>query len=368
MWNVTTDLNSGLETFFTSGTAVADHGLYAAKMQNGEVWAWNLDNGQIAWKSSMPLWPWGVFGAYHVQSAYGLLIHNDYDGVRAINWSNGNVEWVFRAPTPAFETPYNSQQAFHSSGVVADGKLYTFTCEHTPSQPLTRDWKLYCINMTNGEKIWSISTGQSIPGSRYIMGAVADGYLAYTNEYDFYLYVYGKGKSQTTVTAPQTTVPKGTSVLIQGTVKDMSPAQPNTPCVSAESMMTQMEFIHAKQPQDGKYHNVTVTGVPVEVYAFDGNGSMTTIGTVTSDMSGTFVTSWTPPSEGVYRITANFNGDDSYGSSWAETGLSVGPAPATPIEQKVELPPDNNPTYFAISTIAIIVAIAIATALLLRKR
>jgi hypothetical protein len=77
MWNITTDLSSGLETFFSSGTAVADHGLYAGKMQNGEVWAWDLNTGVIKWKSPLSSWPWGVFGAYHVQSAYGLLIHND---------------------------------------------------------------------------------------------------------------------------------------------------------------------------------------------------------------------------------------------------------------------------------------------------
>lgn len=369
MWNITTDLNSGIETFFSSGTGVADHGKYAGKIQNGEVWAWDLLTGNIAWKSKMPSWPWGVFGAYHVQSAYGLLIHNDYDGVRAINWTNGNVEWVFRAPVAPFETPYNEQQAWHSSGVVADGKLYTFTCEHTPSQPLTRDWKLYCIDMTNGKNVWNISCGQSIPGSRYIMGAVADGYLAYTNEYNFYLYVYGKGLSTTTVTAPQSTVAKGTPVLIQGTVLDQSPAQPNTPCVSKESMTTYMEYLHAQQPIDGKYHNATATGVPVTLLAMDGNGSIIQIGATTSDMSGTFAYQWTPPAEGVYRITATFAGDDSYGSSWAETGLSIGPAPAEPTQQNpVQVQTDNNPMYFAISTVAIIIAIAVATLLLLRKK
>ncbi len=367
MWNITTDLNSGIETFFSSGTGVSDHGKYAGKMQNGEVWAWDLMTGNIAWKSKMPSWPWGVFGAYHVQSAYGLLIHNDYDGVRAINWTSGNVEWVFRAPTPAFETPYNSQQAWHSSGVVADGKLYTFTCEHTPSQPLTRDWKLYCINMTNGENVWNISTGQSIPGSRYIMGAVADGYLAYTNEYNFYLYVYGKGQSKTTVTAPQTTVAKGTSVLIQGTVLDQSPAQPDTPCISRESMTTYMEYLHAQQPIDGKYHNATVTGVPVTLLVLDQTGAITTIGSTSSDMSGTFAYQWTPPGEGVYRITATFPGDDSYGSSWAETGLSVGPAPTEITIPEQATPPDYTMPLIA-GFLAVIIAVAIVGILVIKKK
>jgi hypothetical protein len=134
-------------------------------------------------------------------------------------------------------------------------------------------------------------------------------------------------------------------------------------------MTTYMEYLHAQQPIDGKYHNATATGVPVTLLAMDGNGSIIQIGATTSDMSGTFAYQWTPPAEGVYRITATFAGDDSYGSSWAETGLSIGPAPAEPTQQNpVQVQTDNNPMYFAISTVAIIIAIAVATLLLLRKK
>ena len=48
--------------------------------------------------------------------------------------------------------------------------------------------------------------------------------------------VFGKGLSATTVTTPDVVVPKGTGVVIKGTVLDLSPAQPNTPCVSKDSM------------------------------------------------------------------------------------------------------------------------------------
>ncbi len=40
-------------------------------------------------------------------------------------------------------------------------------------------------------------------------GAVADGYLAAADTYDGYMYVFGKGKSATTVTAPEMTIAKG---------------------------------------------------------------------------------------------------------------------------------------------------------------
>ena len=144
LWNATTDASTGLETFFSTSDAVADHGMFACRMQDGPIRCWNLRTGAIEWNSEITEWPWGVFGAYDVQSAYGLYFTEDYAGVHAINWTNGNIEWSFSAPSAPFETPYNGEQAWHSSAKIADGKYYTFTCEHTPTQPLTRGWKLYC--------------------------------------------------------------------------------------------------------------------------------------------------------------------------------------------------------------------------------
>ena len=51
-------------------------------------------------------------------------------------------------------------------------------------------------------------------------GVLADGYLVVANGYDNQLYCYGTGQSATTVSAPDTAIPQGTPVLIQGTVTD----------------------------------------------------------------------------------------------------------------------------------------------------
>ena len=141
-------------------------------------------------------------------------------------------------------------------------------------------------------------------------GAVADGYLTANNEYDGYTYVFGKGKSATTVSAPQTQITAGQSVIISGTVLDQSPAQPGTPCVSKDSMGEWMAYLHMQ-------HSVpaNVIGVPVLIDAVDPNGNFVPIATVTSDMSGTFGYTWTPTIPGQYKITATFMGDDSYGGS-----------------------------------------------------
>ena len=76
--------------------------------------------------------------------------------------------------------------------------------------------------------------------------------------------------------------------------------QPGTvPCVYAASMETQMEYLYMQHPIDGLYHNETITGVPVILTAIDSNGTVTDIGTVTTNgYYGTFRYAWTPPKEG----------------------------------------------------------------------
>jgi hypothetical protein len=185
------------------------------------------------------------------------------------------------------------------------------------------------------------------------------------------MYVFGRGKSATTVTATPAVIANGATVLIQGTVLDQSPAQPGAACVSDESQATYMEYLHIQQPLDGIFHNITITGVPVLLLAVDSDGTVTNIGTTTSDVSGCFKTAWTPPKEGVYTVTATFAGSESYGSSWAETAVAVGPAPAsptpTPTPPAAAPAPDTTP-YIIGMGIAIIIAVAIVGILLLRKR
>jgi outer membrane protein assembly factor BamB len=302
-----------------------------------------------------------------------MIYRSAYSGVYAFDWNTGKIAWKFEAPVPfAFETPYQdsngtSTYSFNGGMLIADGKVFTYNTEHSPSEPITRGWKLFAINATTGTNVWNIT---AYSGSRTFKGAVADGYLAFDNFYDAYMYVFGKGQSLTTVSAPATTVPMGSAVLIQGTVMDQSPAQPNTPCVSADSMGIQMEYLHMQQPIGGVWNNATITGVPVTLTAIDSNGNPITIATVTTNgYYGTFAFTWNPPKEDTYTITASFAGDNSYGSSSAATGLSISKAPATPTpvptQAAIILPPYD--VYIFASAIAIITAIAIAV-LIIKKR
>jgi len=129
--------------------------------------------------------------------------------------------------------------------------------------------------------------------------------------------------------------------LIKGTVLDQSPAQPDTPCVSTDSVAAWMEHVHLQRdlPAD-------LTGVPVTLTAIGSDDSVIDIGTTTTNAYyGTFSHAWTPPDEGTYEIIASFAGDDSYGSSAAATAVTVGPAPAAavPIEPETTEPEATEP-------------------------
>ncbi len=149
------------------------------------------------------------------------------------------------------------------------------------------DASLHAIDVFTGEAVWDMM-GCTTPY------AIADGYLVAGNAYLGYVYSYGKGKSETTVTAPDVAVPKGTAFTIKGTVLDLSPAQPGTPCVSADSMDTQMEYLHMQMPIGGLGVTKSIAGVPVTLTAIAQDGSYVDIGTVTTDgYSGTFGHAWT---------------------------------------------------------------------------
>jgi hypothetical protein len=369
LYNITT--TEYPDILYHSGPVIMDHGKIAALAQGGYFVIFDGFTGKWFRSETMD-YPWASagFGAYAISSAYGMVIRYAYDGVYAFDWDTGKIVWKYTAPTYAhFETPYTDENgtevySFNGDGDIADGKLFVSNTEHTPTYPLTRGWGLHSINMTNGELVWKLNNPLSY-------GAVADGYLVAANSWDGYMYVIGKGKSATTVTAPDVVVPLGTGVLIKGTVLDMSPAQPGNPAVSKESMSTQMEYLHLSMPQGGLFNNETITGVPVVLTAIGSDGTVIDMGIATTNgYSGAFSFAWTPPKEDTYEIIASFMGDDSYGSSMSTTALSVGPAP-----EPIQFPEQVTPTDFTMTIvgvgIAIIVAIAIAVAiavLVLKKR
>ncbi|MBE3116728.1 Ig-like domain repeat protein, partial [Candidatus Bathyarchaeota archaeon] len=155
-------------------------------------------------------------------------------------------------------------------------------------------------------------------------------------------------------------------------VLDQSPAQPETSCVSKESMKTQMDYLHMQLPIDGIWHNVTMTGVPVILTAIDPNGNYIDIGTAVTDAYyGNYEFVWTPPLDGNYKIIATFAGDESYSSSGSATAITTSavaatPTPTTQVTQGLSA--SEFYTSIAAVTAAIIIAIIAVGILTLRKR
>jgi hypothetical protein len=351
---------------YTPSQAIVDHGKIACLCQDGIVGCWDLSTGRRVWASQSVYtaggYPWGIWGAYSAASYGGNLILCEYAGVYAFNWTTGKISWVYQDYGVPFETPYEGLNPFNAGVSIVDGMVYTYNTEHTQSQPITRGWKFHCINATTGKGVWNITTPMN-------PGAMADGYTIASAQ-DGYMYVFGAGKSATTVTAGPKTIALGDKVLIEGSVVDLSPAQPGTPCVSQDSMTTQMEYLHMQQPIGGIWGNISMTGVPVYVYAIDPNNNYKDIGIATTNAYyGTFSIPFTPEVEGTYTIMASFGGDASYGNSGASTAVFVGPAPTvapTPTPTPV---PDYTGLLYAIMA-AVIVAIVIgivAIFLVLRK-
>jgi hypothetical protein len=353
---------------------VADHGKLAVMSANGYYLAYDLKTGNEVWRTRTLDYPWDAsgFGSYSVTTAYGQLYWMAMSGIYAIDWNTGEINWKFEKEAPPFETPYTGSEGqpvypLLNAGICADGKIYVYSNEHTPEAPFYRGQPTICIDVFTGKEVWSVGlTGGSDMRRTEVQLAIADGYLAMAGR-DGHMYVFGMGKSETTVSASQIPLTVGQKALITGTVFDLSPAQPGAACVSKESMAALMEQIHLQAPVGGIYGNVTLVGVPVSLDAVAPDGTSVHIATITSDgYSGTFgYDEWTPKMAGRYVITATFGGDESYGSSFATTYLSVAEGP-TPTNDNNS----NNTMLYAliVATVAIIAVVLIVGFLIIRKK
>jgi outer membrane protein assembly factor BamB len=338
---------------------------------------YSMYTGEKLWETSPAESEFNPFGYYsfpsliHVQSitiAEGKLFTGGYTGaVHCYDLQTGELLWRYEAPTGRSIFPYFTLML----GPVADGKIFVGTHEHSADTPLFKGNKVRALNITSGEEVWTMY-GWAHPDTL----AVADGTLIYWNNYDHQVYAVGKGPSAMTVEAPMTALPLGSSLVIRGTITDISAGTQQAeqaarfphgvPAVSDESMSNWMEYVYMQ-----KARPTNATGVPITIDVIDGNGNYRNIGMTTSDSSGTFSYQWTPDIEGKYTVIATFAGSESYYPSFAETSFAVDPAAVTPQPIEVSNAGSAAEQYLLPGIAAIIVAIAIVGVVLLlaiRKR
>jgi len=375
MWSTTvTDI------YGTSGERLSQNindGVFAIFDEPTEKFhIYDIQTGQQRFETESFSNAWGLFSRdYHI--AYGMLYSAGYDGhVRAYSTTTGALVWDYYFGSSGYETAYGTYPVYNGF-TIADGKIYVANDEHSPDAVLWRGGKTVCLDAYTGEMLWNISGWLRIP-------AIADGYLTSCNAYDNQIYSIGKGPSAITVAAASTAVPLGTGVTITGTVTDQSTGAKDTPAISDVDMTAWMQYLYQQKPMPEN-----AKGVPVKLTAVDPTGHFVDIATVTSDIGGSYGASWIPTTEGIYQITATFEGSKAYGSSFATTYMTVGPANAavpttTPTET---VPPTQTPettatptpvaepgnfftteTLLIIGAAVVIVVVVAAAAVLLRKR
>ncbi len=334
--------------------------------------------------------------------AYGKIYSSAYGGILyCYDTANGNLLWTYgnggegNSTNSGFEAPGNYPTFVNAIG---NDVVYLVTTEHTVETPIFKGGLARAVNATTGEEIWTL------PGYTGEFGtmsyAIADGFATWFNGYDNQIYVVGRGPSATTVDAPMTAIPQGTSLVIRGTVTDISTGTTQTqqaanfpngvPVISDASMKDWMGYVYMQKPCPAN-----AIGVPVTLSVFDPNNNTYTIATTTSDADGTFAFAWTPPVPGLYKVTATFAGTNGYWGSHATTSLLVSEAaspaaivtptpaptqtvaptsaptqtPASPSPSSAPQPTGGIPatTYIAIAAAVVIIAV-IAAAIVLRRR
>jgi hypothetical protein len=339
-------------------------------------YAFSTDDGRYLWQTDsehyLDWYGWGnVEHTWYY--AYDHLYSVGVGGILyAYNLTNGNTEWTYELDD-AYNEPVTGIRWWGWITLIADGKVYLGTCEHSAEQPLPRGGPLVCLDAETGEVIWRVNGMYRATrwGGNAVMG---DSIYATMDTYDQRVYAVGKGPSATTVKVQNPVITEGGSILVEGMVTDISPGTeeygltarfPNgVPAVCDANMSEWMLYVYKQfaRPAD-------MVGVDVTVSVLDPNGNFYDIGTTTADDSGFYKLMFTPSVPGEYTVIAAFCGSDAYYGSSAKT--AVGVLQAVETAQPTEAPYDPTGSYvtgFGIGIIIAVVVIGLVIILMLRKR
>ncbi len=297
----------------------------------------DLTTGRLAWGPSSP--PQYYLDSFDDTKSGARII---YEGklysascsgiVYCYDVKTGAFLWNYSMTTEYQEIQWAPQRWARPLFASAD-KIYVGHYEHSFNDPRPRGAPFVCLNATTGEVIWRIEGMYRSTrwGGRAIIG---DSIMATMDTFDMRLYGVGKGPTAATVTASPKVSVHGSTVIIEGTVTDISPGTndyaitarfPNgVPAVSDESMSNWMLYVYKNfpEPKDAK-------GVELTLDTIDPNGNYVVIGTATTDLNGKFSYTWTPEVPGKYTVYASFDGSNAYyGSNHGETAITVEEAPA----------------------------------------
>jgi outer membrane protein assembly factor BamB len=346
-----------------------DNAFSVACQETTQVWVFDLTTGQNVW---------GPSESQNYQDQYGYASGNRWDVIYngtlyAGNWGGtlyaydlqtGNLKWTYDVVDTHNQILWGNNWPLRIA-FIADGKIYLEHTEHSPVDPLPLGAPFTAVDIETGEEVFDINIRGTEWGSTPI---IADGVIAMYNSYDGQIYSIGKGPSQTTVTAPDLGVEVGNSVVIRGSVLDISAGTqqssiaarfPNgVAAVSDANMSAWMEYVYMQKPRP-----MDVDGVEVSIDVLDANGNYRSLGTAMTDSSGLFSFTWQPDIEGTYTVIASFAGSESYWSSFAETSFVAGATETTPMP--TDQPASPADMYFIPAVVGLLVVMIIGFVLIL---
>jgi outer membrane protein assembly factor BamB len=298
-----------------------------------EHYAYSLNDGSFMWSTpsqnymdAMDDTPASAravaYGRFYSASVSGIVYCYDIQ--------SGELLWEYKAVDPYSEYLFGNNWWLKPL-FITDGKIYVATLEHSAIDPRPRGGPFICLNATTdnpeGEVIWRANGlfRQTRWGGRAIIG---DSVIATMDTYDQRVYGIGKGASAMTLSASSQIISKGDSLMLEGTVMDVSPGTkeldmqlrfPNgVPAISDEDMSDWMLYVYKQfeEPEDA-------TGVEVVFNLVNSTGHVLDLDRTTSDKSGQFSYVFTPDKEGTYTVLATFYGSGGYYGSCAQTNIHV---------------------------------------------
>jgi len=357
------------------GTASVEDNIFVMHAKETRAWyGFNLDTGQQVWGPTDSEDDLGIFGM-NAYIAYGKLYAANKMGGTLYTYDakTGNLLWTYEANDPFNEILWSDKWPIELV-FITDGKVYLAHSEHSGNNPKPRGAPFIVLDAETGEQIWRLDGGFRTTdwGGKPIIG---DSIIAAFNTYDNRIYAIGKGPSAITVSAPNFGIQLGTSIIISGTVTDVSAGAKDSaiasrfpnglPAVSDDCQSEWMRYVYMQFPRP-----TNISGVPVQINVIDANGNYRTIGTTSSDENGYFSFNWKPDITGAYQVFAVFEGSQSYWPSIAEASFIIDdPAPAA--TQQPTQNPSTSDLYLLPGIAGIIVTIIVVGAaiiLLQRKR
>ncbi len=384
MWTNTVNPPAGNVTVLL-GPADPVAGVFTEGYAETTQWVgYSMSTGEKIWGPTASQTAFDYYGnpaTPNVQgvAANGILYSSGFGGICfAYDMQHGDLLWTYgnggtgNSTYAGLETPFGEYPTFIQA--IGNGVVYLVTTEHTIETPIFKGALTRAINATTGAEIWTLSdyTGEFAAMSY----AIADGYATFFNGYDNQVYSVGRGPSALTVLAPNIGVASESSVVLRGTVTDVSAGTKQTtvaanfpagvPVSSDASMSEWMGYVYQQQAMPNNF-----TGVTVTISVIDSNNNLRTIGTATTDETGMYSLAWTPDISGSYTVIASFDGTNGYYPSYAKTSFTVDQP--HPTIAPTSAPAQSVADQYFVPAIAglfvlIIIVLALLVLMMMRKR